>query len=191
MDQLSVGKEAAGKIDITAPLGKNIETVALSLGKKVSEVTVAILLRDRNQDYIDAARRAGARVVLFDHGTVSHGLAPAIATWEIDMMAGIGGAPEAVITAAGIKALGGDMQAVLKPHNEKSLNEARRKGMDTKRVYQLNDLVQGETLFVATGVSPSPILKGVLFETDRIVTHSLEMRSSTKTVRFIESHHME
>lgn len=191
MDQLTVGPEGKGLIDITAPLEENIKKVAQACQKKPNEMTIAILDRDRNLHYIEAARNIGSRVVLFEHGTVSHGLAPAISTWEIDMMAGIGGAPEAVITAAGIKALGGDMQAVLKPHSDEFLKQAIARGMgDLNKVYKLNDLVRDQTLFVATGVSTSPILKGVNFGKDYITTHSVMMRSKSGTVRFIEARHL-
>jgi len=158
MDQLTVGQAGKGQIDITAPFEENIKAVAFAGKKELSEMTIAILDRDRNQHYIETARSIGSRVVLFEHGTVSHGLAPALSDWEIDMMAGIGGAPEAIITAAGIKALGGDMQAVLKPHSDEFLEQARQKGMDDlDRVYKLDDLVRDQALFVATGVSSSPI----------------------------------
>lgn len=191
MDQLTVGPEGKGLIDITAPLEENIKKVAQACQKKPNEMTIAILDRDRNLHYIEAARKIGSRVVLFEHGTVSHGLAPAISNWEIDMMAGIGGAPEAVITAAGIKALGGDMQAVLKPHSDEFLKQAMARGMgDLNKVYKLNDLARNQTLFVATGVSSSPILQGVSFTEDRIITHSVMMRSKSGTVRFIEARHL-
>ena len=191
MDQLTVGPKGKGLIDITAPLADNIKKVAQASGKEPKEMTIAILDRDRNQHYIDSARKIGSRIVLFEHGTVSHGLAPAISNWEIDMMVGIGGAPEAVITAAGIKALGGDMQAVLKPHSDEFLKQARTRGMgDLNKVYKLNDLARDQTLFVATGVSASPILKGVNFGKDYITTHSIMMRSKSGTVRFIKARHL-
>lgn len=191
MDQLTVGPKGKGLIDITAPLEENIKKVAQASGKEPKEMTIAILDRDRNQNYIDSARKIGSRVILFEHGTVSHGLAPAISNWEIDMMAGIGGAPEAVITAAGIKALGGDMQAILKPHSDEFLKQALARGMgDLNRVYKLNDLARDQTLFVATGVSSSPILKAVAYTENHIITHSVMMRSKSGTVRFIQARHL-
>ena len=190
MDQLSVGPAGRGRINIKNTLEENIKQVAQASHKEPEEMTIAILDRDRNQHYVEAARGVGARVVLFEHGTVAHGLAPALSNWEIDMMVGIGGAPEAVITAAGIKCLGGDMQAVLKPHTDEFLEQARQKGMgDLDKVYNLNDLVKDHALFVATGVSPSPILPGVTFGEDFITTHSVMMRSRTGTLRFIEARH--
>lgn len=190
MDQLTVGPAGKGQINIKDPLAENIRRVAKASDKDVSEMTIAILARERNDHYVDAARKAGARVVLFDHGTVSHGLAPALSDWEIDMMVGIGGAPEAVITAAGIKCLGGDMQAMLKPHSDEFKKQAEQKGMgDLDRVYTLADLVKDQALFVATGVAPSPILDGVTFGKDYITTHSVMMRSKSGTVRFIQARH--
>lgn len=189
MDQLTVGAVGRGKINISEPLEENIKRVADACNKELSEFTVAILLRDRNQSYIDAARRTGCRIVLFDHGTVAHGLAPALSNWDIDMMAGIGGAPEAVITAAGLKCLRGEMQAVLKPHAGKFKSQAIARGMPLDKVYTLNELVSGDALFVATGVSPSPILRGVSFGENEIVAHSIVMRSETGVRRFIESYY--
>jgi len=189
MDQLSVGKEGKGKIDIKAPFEENIKNVAKASNIEPIELTIAILDRERNQNYIDAARSIGSRVVLFEHGTVSHGIAPAINGWDIDIMVGIGGAPEAVITAAGIKALGGDMQAVLKPHTKEFEKQARQKGQSLDKVYGLDELCSDQTLFVATGVSPSPILRGVEYQNNHIVTHSVVMRSKSGTIRFIEALH--
>ena len=192
MDQLAVCQGGKGKIDITAPLEVTIKAVAKGCGKDVREVTVAILERDRNAGYIDAARRSGARVVLFQHGTVSYGLAPALNHIDIDIMAGIGGAPEAVITAAGLKVLGGDIQAVLKPHNEHFKKQALEKGMNLDRVYTMNDLVKGDAMFVATGVSSGPILRGVSFQSGNVITRSVVMRlhGASRTVRFLESHYL-
>jgi len=190
MDQLSVGKEGKGKIDINAPFKDNIKKVAQASGKELQEMTIAILDRERNKHYINIARKLNARVVLFEHGTISHGLAPALSNWEIDIMAGIGGAPEAIITAAGIKSLGGDMQAVLKPHNKKFLADARKRGMgDLNKVYTLEELTNSETMLVATGVSAGPILNGVAIGEDYIITHSVVMRSKTGSLRFIKTFH--
>lgn len=190
MDQLSVGPAGKGQININHPLSENIKQVARASNKEVSEMTIAILDRERNQHYVDAARAVGSRVVLFEHGTVSYGLAPALSDWEIDMMVGIGGAPEAVITAAGIKCLGGDMQAVLKPHTDEFKRQAEEKGMgDLSKVYYLNDLVKSDALLVATGVSSSPILDGVSFGEDYINTYSVMMRSKSGTVRFVQARH--
>lgn len=192
MDQLAVCEGGRGKIDITAPLAENIKAVAKGCGKEVGEVTVAILERERNQEYIDSARACGARVVLFQHGTVSYGLAPALNHIDIDIMAGIGGAPEAVITAAGLKVLGGDIQATLKPHNEHFKKQALEKGMDLDKVYTMSDLVKGDAMFVATGVSSGPILRGVSFQPQEVITHSVVMRlhGANRTVRFLESHYL-
>lgn len=190
MDQIAVGKEAAGKIDIKKSARENIKIVATALRKEISETTVAILDRERHQKLIQEARAVGARVRLFEHGTIVHGLAPSIANSGIDLMIGIGGAPEAVITAAALKCLGGDMQAILKPHEQKYEEQARAMGIvDFDQVFKLNDLVKDICMFTATAISDSPILKGLVYNDDYIITHSVVMRSKTGTLRFIEAHH--
>ena len=189
MEQLTVPKEAKEKIDITAPLAHNIKAVAGACGKEVCELVVAVLLRDRNQTYIEKARQAGARVKLFDHGTIAHGIAPAFDEHDVDIMICIGGAPEAVITAAALKCLGGGMQARFRPHNESIKNEMREFGFNEGQVFGLDDLAKGKSMFIATGVTSGTILQGVRFEASRIITHSVIMRSSTGTVRFISAYH--
>ncbi len=190
MDQLCVGNKAKGVIDIKAPISENIQNVAKALNKEVSEITVCILDRERHKEIIKDIRSAGARIKLIEHGTVSAGIAAAVEESGIDIMAGTGGAPEAVITAAAIHCLGGDMQAMLKPHNEKTMFEAKEMGLDLEKVFEINDLAKNDRLmFVATGVSDGPLLKGVRFMSDKIETHSVVMRSKTKTIRHITAQH--
>ncbi|MBI5389328.1 class II fructose-bisphosphatase [Candidatus Woesearchaeota archaeon] len=191
MDQISVGPGAKGAIDITASPQENITAVADALGKNVEEVTVVVLERDRHKSLIDAVRKTGARIRMIDHGTISGGIAPALDNASLDIMMGIGGAPEAVITAAALQCLGGDIQAVLKPHNEKSLQQAKEMGFgDLDRVFGINDLAGGNNcVFAATGVSDGPLLSGVNFTGRGISTHSLVMRQKSKTIRFIETRH--
>src|SRR3989338_4757128 len=150
MDQISVGKKAAGSIDINASLKENLKNIASALDKDIKDV-------------IKQIRATGARIRLIEHGTVSAGIAPCVEDSGIDVMLGIGGAPEAVITAAALKCLGGDMQAVLKPHEEKYKQQAFQMGIkDLDRVFHLSDLANGHNImFAATGVSDSPLLKGV------------------------------
>jgi len=190
MDQICVGVK--GVVDINAPVEKNIKKLAKALNKEVEDVTVVILDRPRHKELIDEVRKTGARIRLIDHGTVSAGISAALPDTGIDIMLGLGGAPEAVITAAAIKCLGGDLQAVLKPHNEKFMKQAKDMGFsDLDRVFQLDDLAAGdELMFAATGVSDGPLLKGVTFTSTGASTHSVVMRSKTKTVRFIEASHV-
>ena len=189
MEQLAVGKAAVGKVDITAPIKDTEKTVAESIENDVEDIVVAILLRERNQRYIEEVRQCGARITLFDHGTVAHGIAPALEDNTIDMMVCIGGAPEAVLTACALKCLGGEMQARFRPHTDKVREEMRAFGYSEEQVFRLEDLAKGKVMFVATGITYGPLLRGVHFSPDRITTHSVVMRSSTGTVRFIEAHH--
>ena len=190
MDQISVGKQAAKSIDITASVSKNLRSIAKALDKRVENITVAILDRPRHAETIKEIRKLGSRIRLIEHGTVSAGIAPCIPGSGIDVMLGIGGAPEAVLTAAALKCLGGDMQAILKPHEQKYEKQAEKMGIKKGRVFMLNDLAKGnEVMFAATGVTNGPLLKGVEFTSHGQHTHSVVMRSGTGTVRWIEAQH--
>lgn len=190
MDQISVGPKAKGVIDIKSDVKTNLKNIAKALGKKIEDVTVIILDRPRHEKMMKEIRESGARIRLIEHGTVSAGVATLLPDSGIDVMMGIGGAPEAVVTAAAVKCFGGDMQGVLKPHNEKFMKQAEEMGVDTDKVFNLNDLVKGDkSMFVATGVSDGPLLKGVVFHNHTITTHSIVMRSKTGTIRFIEADH--
>lgn len=191
MDQISVGKKAVGSIDINASVKENIKNIASALDKDIKDVTVMILDRPRHAEVIKQIRQVGARIKLIEHGTISAGIAPCVEDSGIDVMLGIGGAPEAVITAAALKCLGGDMQAVLKPHEEKYKLQALQMGIkDLDKVFYLNDLAKGNNvMFAATGVSDGPLLRGVRFTSSGAVTHSVVMRAASGTVRWIEARH--
>jgi fructose-1,6-bisphosphatase II len=192
MDQLAVGPEAKGVIDIKAPIKKNLKNIAKALKKDIEDVTVIILDRPRHEEMIKQIREAGSRIRLIDHGTISAGIAAAIPESGIDVMMGIGGAPECVITAAALKCIGGEIQAVLKPHKEEFKQQAVDRGLDLNKVYKTEDLAKGNYLvFAATGVSDGPLLKGVVFTKYGQLTHSLVMRSKSGTIRYLEAHHHE
>lgn len=192
MDQLSVGPEAKGAIDITKPPSWNLPRIAKALGKPVEDLVVAILKRERHEQLIAQVREAGARVYLIDHGTVGAGIAVAQPDSGVDVMWGVGGAPEAIITAAGLKCYGGEMQATLKPHKPEFEEEAKGMGLDLGKVYGIEELASGDSLvFAATGISNGPLLKGVVLTKYGALTHSIVMRSKSGTVRYIETHHHE
>ena len=192
MDQLAVGPGAKGVIDIKAPIKKNLKNIAKALNKDIEDLTVIILERPRHNDVIKQIKEAGSRIRLIEHGTISAGIAPAIPDSGIDVMMGIGGAPEGVITAAALKGLGGDMQGILKPHNEEFKQQAISRGLELDKVYNADDLAKGSQLvFAATGVSDGPLLKGVVFTQYGYLTHSIVMRSKSGTVRYVETHHHE
>lgn len=191
MDQIAVGSECAGKIDITKSPYENINRIAEALDKDVSDVTIALMDRERHNDLIKSIRKAGARITLIEHGSIAAGIAAAIPDSGIDALFGIAGAPEGIILAAALKSLGGDMQGVLKPHNKYFVKQAKDMGFsDLDKVYNINDLAKGDRcMFAATGVSDGPFLKGVVFSTHKIKTHSVVMRQKSKTIRWIEAEH--
>lgn len=192
MDQLAVGPEAKGVIDIKAPVKENLKNIANALGKDIEDITVAILDRPRHKEMIKQIREAGSRIRLIDHGTVSAGIAPAMPDSGIDVMMGTGGAPEGVITAVALKCVNGNIQGMLKPHNEEFKQQAKERNLDLDKVYKIDDLAKGDNLvFAATGVSDGPLLKGVLFKKYGFLTHSLVMRSKSGTIRYVEAHHHE
>ena len=192
MDQLAVGPEAKGVIDIKAPIKENLKNIATALKKDIEDLTVIILDRPRHEEMIKQIREAGARIRLIEHGTISAGIAPAIPDSGIDVMMGIGGAPEGVITAVALKCVGGDMQGILKPHKEEFKQQALDRGLDLDKVYGIENLAKGNYLgFAATGVSDGPLLKGVVFTKYGHLTHSLVMRSKSGTIRYVETHHHE
>ncbi|HEX4926032.1 MAG TPA: class II fructose-bisphosphatase [Bdellovibrionales bacterium] len=191
MDKIAVGPAGKGHIDITAPVETNVRNVAKALGKSVQELTVMILDRPRHEKLIAQVRALGARIRLIGDGDVSAALATALPDSGIDLLMGIGGAPEGVISAAALKCMEGDFQGRLVFRNEDEKARARKMGItDLEKVYTLTELARGEVMFCATGVTDGPLLRGVRFDPGhRAKTHSMVMRSKTGTVRVIEAHH--
>jgi len=190
MDKIAVGEVAAGSIDINAPVRHNLHQVAKAAGKEVSEVTVIILDRPRNEEYIRDVREAGARISLIGDGDIQAAIATAIHGNGIDIMLGIGGSPEAVTTACAMAALRGEIQCKLWPRDESERQYAHENGHDLDQVLTTRDLVDSDnTFFAATGVTTGPLLKGVWFGGIHTTTHSVIMRSRSGTVRFVEADH--
>ncbi|EJL46939.1 fructose-1,6-bisphosphatase [Brevibacillus agri] len=192
MMKMAVGKRAAGKINLFDPVDKMIEVVAKANNKRVQDVTVIIQERERHQDIIDTVREKGARVKLFGDGDVGAAIAACLPHTGIDLFLGIGGAPEGVISAAAIKCLGGDMQAMLKPQNDSERERCIKMGLaNPEQLLTLHDMVKGDdAIFAATGVSDGELLQGVRYLGDDMVeTHSIVMRAQTKTIRFVRALH--
>jgi len=192
MDKLVVGPNLKGKVSLDEPLESIIEKAARYNGKRIEEVTVIMQDRERHEHLRQAAMAVGARVKLFEDGDVSAGIAAAVPSNPIDIFISTGGAPEGVITAAAVKALGGDMQARLHPMNEEETARVISMGMtDPLQLLTLDDLVKSDDcIFAATGVTSGELLDGVKFLTDDIVeTTSLVMRSKTRTIRKIVAEH--
>jgi len=190
MDKIAVGEEAAGTVDIEAPVLHNLTRVANAVGKEINELTVVILERPRNNDYIRQVREAGARISLIGDGDIQGAITTAIEGNGIDLMLGIGGSPEAVTTACAMAALRGEIQCKLWPRDDSERQYAVDNGHDLNRVLTTRDLVDSDnTFFAATGVTTGALLKGVRFGGIHTSTHSVIMRSESGTVRFIEADH--
>jgi len=190
MDKIAVGEEAAGSIDINAPVAHNLRQVAKAKGKDVDEVTVVLLDRPRNDEYIRQIREVGARISLIGDGDISGSIATAKADSGIDILMGIGGSPEAVTSACALAALHGEIQCKLWPRDESEREYAIEHGLDLNQVLTTRDLVDSDnTFFAATGVSSGSLLRGVRFYGKSVETHSVVMRSRSGTIRFVESTH--
>lgn len=190
MDKIAVGEAAAGLVDLSAPVAHNIAQVAKALGKDTENVTVIMLDRPRNADYIRQVREAGARIRLIRDGDISAAIATCIEDSGIDLMLGIGGSPEAVTAACALIALGGEMQCRLWPRDDGERRFALDEGLRLDQTITLRDLVDSDnTFFAATGVTDGELLDGVRYERGHAETHTVVMRSKTGTVRFIRAQH--
>jgi fructose-1,6-bisphosphatase class II len=191
MEKIAVGPEARGKVSLDKTPTENLHIVAEVLGKKVQDVTVMILDRPRHKEIVEEVRKTGARIRFMGDGDVSAGIATCWPDSGIDMLLGIGGAPEGVITAAANKCLGGDFQGRLKFRNNSERERATKMGIkNIDQIFTLDDLARGSVMFCGTGVTDGPLLNGVrTLPGNRANTHSIVMRSATGTVRRIEAEH--
>jgi fructose-1,6-bisphosphatase II len=190
MDKIAVGPAARGAIDITRSPTWNLSAIAEAKRMRVEDVTAIILDRPRHQELIAEVRRAGARIRLITDGDVSAAIATCKPETGIDVLFGIGGAPEGVLAAAALRCVGGDMRGRLKFRSEDEWARAQRMGIaDSDRIYHLDDLAQGDVMFAATGVTDGAFLGGVQFFGGGARTWSVVMRSKSGTVRTIESTH--
>lgn len=191
MDKIAAGPACKGAIDIDLSAKENIHRVAECLKKSIGDITVVVLDRPRHADLIAEVRKTGARIQLIGDGDVSAAVASGWEDSGIDLLMGIGGAPEGVISAAAMRCLGGDFQGRLKFRNENEKERALKMGVkDLNKKYTLTELASGNVLFCATGVTDGPLLKGVkILSGGRGRTQSLVMRSQTGTIRTIEAFH--
>jgi len=191
MDKLAVGPKAKGRIDLDAPIEANLREVARSLGRNVEDLVVVILERPRNGRLIEEVRRAGARIKLISDGDLSPAVAVAFEDSGVDVLAGIGGAPEGVLAAAALRCVGGEMQGRLWPTDGTQAERAKKMGIgDPDRKLSMDDLVRGDdVVFAATGVTDGELLRGVRYSGHIAKTHSLVMRGTTGTIRFVEAVH--
>lgn len=190
MQKIAVGPKARGAIDITAPPSENLRRIAKSLKVYVEDLCVVILDRPRHQDLIRECRESGARIKLIGDGDVAGAIATAKEESGVNVLMGIGGAPEGVLAAAALKCLGGDFQGILKFRNKEEIERAKAMGIsDTNRVYEMDDLARSEVMFAATGVTFGDFLKGVRFFSGGAHTQSIVMRSKSRTIRTIDTTH--
>lgn len=192
MHKIAIGPGLAPEvIDLDLPAEDNLARVAAARGMSVPDLTVCVLDRPRHQDLIGRLYDAGARVVLIDDGDISGALAAGLPETGIDLYMGMGGAAQGVLAAAGLKCLGGQMQCRLMPRNDDQRARCRAAGIeDFAHKYDIDDMVRGEVMFAATGVTDGHVVDGVkLFPGQRGVSHSLVMRSATGTIRYLTVHH--
>ena len=194
MKKIIVGPKAKGCIDLNASVEENIKNVAKALNKKTTEMTITVQDRERHNYIFEAARKLGTRIKMFGDGDVAAGIATCFDDTGIDMLMGIGGGPEGVITAAAIKCMGGDMQAQIYPLSDSERVRCHEMGLtdtDIEKVLSLEDLAKGDELFfVATGITDGDLLKGVVsLGNDRLTTNSVVMRAKTGTIRFVDAIH--
>jgi fructose-1,6-bisphosphatase II len=190
MEKIAVGPEARGAIDITRPPQANLRAVADALGKYVEDLTVVILDRPRHERLIREVREAGARIKLIGDGDVSAAINACLPDTGVDMLMGIGGAPEGIISATALRCVGGDIQGRLLYRNDAERERARALGItDAEKIFGLEDMARGDVMFAATGVTNGDFLKGVRFIGHGALTQSVVMRSRTGTVRYIETEH--
>jgi fructose-1,6-bisphosphatase II len=190
MDKIAVGRDGADAIDIEAPPADNVRRVAQAKGKKVEDMVVVVLDRDRHVDLIREVREAGASVRLITDGDVAPSIAASRVQSTVDLLMGVGGTPEGVISAAAIKCLGGAIQGKLWPRDDEERSALVDAGYELDKVLTTDDLVAGEDVFVAaTGVTDGALLSGVAYTPGGATTESIVMRSRSGTVRRIEAYH--
>ncbi|OGQ96461.1 MAG: fructose-bisphosphatase, class II [Deltaproteobacteria bacterium RIFOXYA2_FULL_55_11] len=190
MEKIAVGPAGKGAVDLDKSPTENLKALAEAKGQRVEDLTVIILYRPRHEALIQEVRRAGARIRLISDGDVSAAIATTKPETGIDLLIGIGGAPEGVLAAAALRCVGGDMQGRLKPRNQEEIDRAQTMGIkDIAKKYSLEELAGGEVMFAATGVTDGDYLKGVHFFSGGATTQSVVMRSKTRTIRVVDTTH--
>jgi fructose-1,6-bisphosphatase II len=190
MEKIAVGPTAKGAIDIHASPTTNLQRVADAKKCYIEDLTVVILDRPRHDKIVAEIRKAGARIHLITDGDVAPAIAAAVEGSGVDMLLGIGGAPEGVLAAAALKCMGGDIQGRLVFMNDEERHRAEEMGIDDfEKVYQCEEMANGDVVFAATGVTNGDLLRGIRYYSGGAETHSIVMRSRTRTIRFVETRH--
>jgi fructose-1,6-bisphosphatase II len=190
MEKIAVGADALDAIDIDATPTENVNAVARAKGRRVTDIRVVVLERDRHDELIGELRQSGARVSLIRDGDVAPAIAAARPETGVDMLYGVGGTPEGVISAAALKTVGGGIQGKLWPRDDAERRALVDAGYDLDRVLTTADLVAGDDVFIAaTGVTTGALLRGIRYVRDGAITDSIALRSRSGTVRRIEARH--
>ena len=196
MNKISVGpkvKTGPGRIALDRPVEDNLEIIALKLGKRVHDLTVVILDRPRHQKLIEQVRKTGAAIRLISDGDIAGAIAPALPGSGVDVYMGTGGSPEAVLAAAALKCLGGEIMAQMWPRDDAERQDLKKQGVTDQqlaKIYTANDLAKGDhIIFAATGISDSAMLKGIRYESGHAQTCSVLMRAQYRTIRYVNTSH--
>ena len=190
MRKMAVGPRARGSIDLQRPIGENVEAIAEAFGRRVNDVTTIVLDRPRHHDLIEEIRNSGARIKLIQDGDVTSSISAAIRGTNDHLAIGIGGTRQAVLSAAALRCLGGELQAQFWPTSRREIDELREMGIeDYGRIFRTEDLAPGEVIVASTGVSNGDLLRGVRFLADSARTHSLVMCTRCNWVRFVDGIH--
>ena len=196
MEKMAVGPQVAadGSVVLDAPIEANVQIVAARLSKRVDDVVAVVLDRPRHAEIISALRRAGCRVRQIVDGDVAAAVAPSLPDSGVDLYVGIGGSPEAVLAAAAIKCLGGEQLCRIWPKNDEERADLTAiegcTEADLTKIWNVDAMAQGEhIIFVATGISDSPMLRGIRYKDQHCITDSILVRSRNRTVRRIEAYH--
>jgi fructose-1,6-bisphosphatase II len=190
MEKIAVGPAGRGVVSLEMSVEENIEALAHAKSERVDDLTIVVLDRPRHAELIDRIRATGARIKLISDGDVAGGIMPSLPDTGGDMLLGVGGSPEAVLTAAALKCLGGDIQCKLWPRNDEERAQAEKLGLSLDTVLTIDDLVRGDDVFFAlTGVTDGELVKGVHYFPHGATTETLVMRSRSGTVRRIQAVH--
>ena len=190
MNKIVTGPQARDCIDINAPVAENLRNIAAAGKRKISELTVVVLERPRHEQLISDIRSTGARVKLISDGDIAASIEAALPDREVDVLMGIGGTAEGVLSAAAIHCIGGAIQCKAWPRDDNERQIAEASGIDVDKVYKTGDLIDSDDVFfAATGISSSELLKGVRYFSGGASTQSLAMRGRSGTLRWIDALH--
>lgn len=191
MRKLAVGEAGVGVCDIRMPIDENIKEFAKKTKKPIDEIVVAVLDREYNQGYVDQIRSVGAAARLFRDGDVAMGIQAAHHESRVDICYGEGGSPEGIVTACGVRALGGQIQGILAPKSDAEIQNGTAAGLKFEHVYEMNDMVSSDnTFFVATGLTDGPLLAGVRKSGNYILTESIVIRGKSGTLRKVYAEYL-